>query len=87
MKAAVTGTGGAGKAQVADMVRRILGLTSPPRPADATDSLALAICHLWSGRFAALGQTAGGPPGRQTATQRAWRMKSCRCSASNIGRP
>jgi crossover junction endodeoxyribonuclease RuvC len=49
VKAAVTGSGSAGKAQVAAMVRNLLGLDSPPRPADAADALALAICHLWRG--------------------------------------
>jgi crossover junction endodeoxyribonuclease RuvC len=49
VKAAVTGTGRADKAQVAGMVVRILGLASAPRPVDATDALALAICHVWRG--------------------------------------
>jgi crossover junction endodeoxyribonuclease RuvC len=47
VKAAVTGSGRAGKDQVATMVARLLRLTDPPRPADAADALALAICHLW----------------------------------------
>lgn len=47
VKAAVTGSGRAGKEQVAAMVTRILALTEAPRPADATDALALAVCHLW----------------------------------------
>ncbi len=47
VKAAVTGSGSASKAQVAAMVRRLLGLGEPPAPADAADALALAICHLW----------------------------------------
>jgi crossover junction endodeoxyribonuclease RuvC len=47
VKAAVTGSGRAEKAQVAAMVTRILALPSAPRPADAADALALAICHLW----------------------------------------
>jgi crossover junction endodeoxyribonuclease RuvC len=47
VKAAVTGTGGAGKAQVTAMVTRILGLQAKPTPADAADALALAICHCW----------------------------------------
>ena len=47
VKAAVTGSGAASKAQVAAMVRRLLGLGEPPAPADAADALALAICHLW----------------------------------------
>ena len=49
VKAAVTGTGRADKAQVAEMVARLLGLAEAPRPADAADALALAICHTWRG--------------------------------------
>lgn len=49
VKASVTGTGRAEKAQVGSMVARILGLNEAPRPADAADALALAICHLWRG--------------------------------------
>lgn len=47
VKAAVTGSGSAGKAQVTAMVTRILGLARAPKPADAADALALAICHCW----------------------------------------
>jgi crossover junction endodeoxyribonuclease RuvC len=47
VKAAVTGNGRADKDQVTTMVTRLLRMTSPPRPADAADALALAICHLW----------------------------------------
>jgi len=47
VKAAVTGSGRADKAQVGAMVMRILRLPEPPRPADAADALALAICHSW----------------------------------------
>ncbi len=47
VKAAVTGNGRAGKEQVTQMVTRLLAMASPPRPADAADALALAICHLW----------------------------------------
>ena len=49
VKAAVTGTGRANKAQVAEMVRRLLRLEVIPKPVDSTDALALAICHLWRG--------------------------------------
>ncbi|MEO5611016.1 MAG: crossover junction endodeoxyribonuclease RuvC [Ornithinibacter sp.] len=49
VKAAVTGSGRAEKAQVTAMVTRILGLEVAPRPADAADALALAICHVWRG--------------------------------------
>jgi len=54
VKAAVTGNGRAGKDQVTTMVMRLLRMPDRPRPADAADALALAICHLW----------------RDTATQR-----------------
>jgi crossover junction endodeoxyribonuclease RuvC len=47
VKAAVTGTGGAGKEQVTSMVTKILALQAKPAPADAADALALAICHCW----------------------------------------
>ena len=47
VKAAVTGSGRADTAQVTGMVTRLLKLESQPKPADAADALALAICHLW----------------------------------------
>jgi crossover junction endodeoxyribonuclease RuvC len=66
MKAAVTGSGRADKAQVGAMVTRILRLTEPPRPADAADALGLAICHVWRGgaqaRVAAALVAAGARP-------------------------
>jgi len=46
VKLAVTGDGAADKAQVQEMVRRLLGLATAPRPADAADAAALALCHL-----------------------------------------
>ena len=49
VKAAVTGSGQADKAQITTMVTRLLKLPSSPRPADAADALALAICHVWRG--------------------------------------
>lgn len=49
VKAAVTGSGRADKAQVGAMVARLLRLDAVPKPADAADALALAICHLWRG--------------------------------------
>lgn len=50
VKAAVTGDGRADKAQVGLMVSRVLRLAEPPKPADAADAVALAICHIWRGR-------------------------------------
>ncbi|WP_205304964.1 crossover junction endodeoxyribonuclease RuvC [Nocardioides sp. 616] len=49
VKAAVSGSGRADKAQVGAMVTRILRLSAPPKPADAADALALAITHIWRG--------------------------------------
>lgn len=49
VKAAITGYGNADKQQIAAMVTRLLHLDAPPKPADAADALALAICHVWRG--------------------------------------
>lgn len=68
VKAAVTGSGRADKAQVTRMVTHILGLAEAPRPADAADALALAICHLWRPS----GALQGGERHELTAAQRAW---------------
>src|SRR5438045_8559557 len=46
IKQAVTGYGGAGKEQVGEMVRILLKLSAIPRPDDAADAAAVAICHL-----------------------------------------
>lgn len=45
VKLAVTGYGKAEKRQVMDMTRRLLKLKAVPRPDDAADALALALCH------------------------------------------
>lgn len=68
VKAAVTGSGRADKAQVTTMVTRILQLDTPPRPADAADALALAVCHLWR----PAGALQGGERHELTPAQRAW---------------
>lgn len=49
VKAAVTGYGRADKPQITAMVTRLLNLLEPPKPADAADALALALCHAWKG--------------------------------------
>ncbi|HEY8590401.1 MAG TPA: crossover junction endodeoxyribonuclease RuvC [Naasia sp.] len=69
VKAAVTGYGSADKKQVGAMVARVLGLDAPPTPADASDALALAICHAWR-TPAAAARTVGA--GALTPAQRAW---------------
>jgi len=68
VKAAVTGNGRAGKEQVQRMVARLLGLADLPKPADAADALALAICHLWR----PAGALQGGDRHELTPAQRAW---------------
>ena len=54
IKQAVTGYGNADKAQMQEMVRLLLRLEKVPRPDDAADALAVAICHLHSAQLAAL---------------------------------
>jgi crossover junction endodeoxyribonuclease RuvC len=49
VKAAVTGSGRANKAQIGQMVVSILKLDEMPKPADSADALALAITHIWRG--------------------------------------
>lgn len=56
VKQAVAGYGGAGKHQVQEMVRALLGLEQLPSPDDAADALAVAICHLHSARMRAIYQ-------------------------------
>ncbi len=46
VKAAVTGDGSANKEQVQQMLTRLLRLDDAPKPADASDALAIALCHL-----------------------------------------
>jgi crossover junction endodeoxyribonuclease RuvC len=84
VKAAVTGSGRAGKDQVANMVTRILGLPERPRPADAADALALAICHLWrdgTSLVTALSLAPG--QGGATPAQRAWVEAAQAAQAAN----
>lgn len=47
VKKSVSGNGRADKVQMTNMITRILGLSEPPKPADAADALALAVCHCW----------------------------------------
>lgn len=54
IKQAVAGYGGADKNQVQQMVRALLGMPEIPRPDDAADALAVAICHLHSAQMRAL---------------------------------
>ena len=47
VKKAISGNGRADKKQMTVMITRILGLSEPPKPADAADALAIAVCHCW----------------------------------------
>jgi crossover junction endodeoxyribonuclease RuvC len=51
IKQAITGYGQAGKAQMQEMVKLLLNLPEVPRPDDAADAVAVAICHIHSARF------------------------------------
>lgn len=68
VKAALTGYGSADKKQLGAMVARVLRLDEVPKPADASDALALAICHAWRGTAAT-----GTASGALTPAQEAWR--------------
>jgi len=60
IKEAVTGWGAAPKEQVGQMVASLLGLADVPRPADAADAAAIALCHLAMTPLAARAAAAGG---------------------------
>lgn len=60
VKSAVAGWGGADKAQVTSMVQKRLGLDRPPRPADAADAAAIALCHCSVAPFTAAVSASGG---------------------------
>jgi crossover junction endodeoxyribonuclease RuvC len=57
VKQAVVGYGKADKGQMQEMVRLILGLPDLPRPDDAADALAIALCHVQTAPFLSLTQT------------------------------
>jgi crossover junction endodeoxyribonuclease RuvC len=58
IKQAVTGYGSADKKQMQEMVKMLLGLSDVPRPDDAADALAVAICHLHSAHLKTLSEQA-----------------------------
>jgi crossover junction endodeoxyribonuclease RuvC len=70
VKMAVTGFGSADKRQVQTMVAKILGMQEIPRPADAADALAIAICHAW--RQPPAGGSADRGERSMTPAQEAW---------------
>lgn len=77
VKAALTGYGGAEKKQLGAMVARVLRLDAVPKPADASDALALAICHAWRGAAATVSTST-----TLTPAQQAWRA-----AERSAGRP
>lgn len=81
VKASITGYGAADKKQVGAMVARILGLDAVPKPADAADALAIAICHAWKGPALLESDTASSS---STPAQRAWREAKKSASARRV---
>ena len=71
IKLAVVGYGRAEKRQVGEMVRLLLGLTDVPQPHDASDALAVAICHVHSAAGAA--RAAAARSTRSTRVPKTWR--------------
>lgn len=81
VKAALTGYGAADKKQLGTMVAKVLRLDAVPKPADASDALALAICHGW--------RTSSGPlapTGALTPAQQAWRAAERSAGRSSANR-
>jgi crossover junction endodeoxyribonuclease RuvC len=76
VKRAVVGYGRADKRQVQQMIKLLLGLSTPPSPYDAADALAVAICHVHSGfgvRHSGFAVRKAGSAGRATSTLTSWR--------------
>lgn len=83
VKAAVTGSGRAGKEQVTTMVTRILKLAERPTPADAADALALAICQVWrGGTTSRLQEAAGSRANLEALAQAQSRLQVARLRAA-----
>lgn len=81
VKAALTGYGGADKKQLGAMVARVLRLEAVPKPADASDALALAICHAWR-----TGGAAAQTSSALTPAQEAWRAAERSAGRSSADR-
>jgi crossover junction endodeoxyribonuclease RuvC len=86
VKAAVTGNGGADKAQVTAMVTRILELQAKPTPADAADALALAICHCWRAPMLARMAAAEAQAAQQRNAYRAKLAAQAKIAKAGAGR-
>lgn len=86
VKAAITGYGSADKLQVQNMVARVLRLDAPPRPADAADAVAIALCHAWRGGSGAGTGMGAAAAGETTPAQRAWAEAEKRARRSGARR-
>jgi len=86
VKAAISGSGRADKKQVALMVTKVLGLAEAPKPADAADALALAVCHLWRAPMSARLAQAEAKAAELAAAHRR-RLRDARRSAAGTGEP
>jgi crossover junction endodeoxyribonuclease RuvC len=74
IKRAIVGYGRAEKQQVAHMIRLLLGLADVPSPLDATDALAVAICHVHSQPGAGRIGAGAAAPGTARTTLKSWRQ-------------
>lgn len=68
IKLAVTGKGAASKEQVAMMAQRLLGINIPQEYLDATDALAIALCHHYHSSSPILAASAKGTGGRKKSS-------------------
>jgi len=81
VKQSIVGYGRAEKKQVQSMIQLLLGLARPPSPFDASDALAIAVCHLHKMNLRGLADAAilnsprrNGKPGTRAASWRAFRL-------------
>lgn len=81
VKAALTGYGRADKRQLATMVAKVLRLDAAPKPADASDALALAICHGWRSAT-----PTAAPTSALTSAQQAWLAAEASAASSSATR-
>lgn len=90
VKLSITGYGGADKKQVGAMVARVLGLSEPPKPADAADACALAICAAWNSGASATNRRRTDGDGTRydtsalTPAQEAWRSAEKSAGARRV---
>ena len=86
VKAAVTGSGQADKAQVTSMGTRLLRLQTSPKPADAADARAVAICHVWRGGIQSRSEAAARRAEAVTRTAAALTVRSASANPGAVVR-